>query len=95
MGLIPTDSVVDITAEAADERTAKALDIDAGTSVLRSTSITYLEGGRPLERTIGWFIGTRYSYRIRQGHSRQSSFVAERGVPGSSSRGHGRSSPSA
>jgi GntR family transcriptional regulator len=67
-GLIPTDSDLDITAEAADERTAAALDIDVGTSVLRSTSVTYLEGGRPLERTIGWFIGTRYSYRIRQGH---------------------------
>jgi GntR family transcriptional regulator len=67
-GLIPTDSDVEIKAEAADERTATALDIDVGTSVLRSTSVTYLEGGRPLERTVGWFIGTRYSYRIRQGH---------------------------
>ena len=68
-GLIPTDSDVEVTAEAADERTATAVDIDVGTSVLRSTSVTYLEGGRPLERTVGWFIGTRYSYRIRQGQT--------------------------
>jgi GntR family transcriptional regulator len=66
-GLIPTHSDIEIVAVAADRRISKALDIDMGTSMLRSTSVTYLEGGRPLERTIGWFIGSRYSYRIRQG----------------------------
>jgi GntR family transcriptional regulator len=68
-GLIPTQSDFEVAAVAADRRIAKALDIDVGTSVLRSTSVSYLEGGRPLERTIGWFIGSRYSYRIRQGRS--------------------------
>jgi GntR family transcriptional regulator len=67
-GLIPTRSDNDLAAVAADRRVAKALDIDVGTAVLRSTSVSYLEGGRPLERTIGWFIGSRYSYRVRQGH---------------------------
>jgi len=66
-GLIPTQSDFEVAAVAADRRIAKLLDIDVGTSVLRSTSVSYLEGGRPLERTIGWFIGSRYSYRIRQG----------------------------
>ena len=66
-GLIPTHSDFEVAAVVADRRIAKALDIDVGTSMLRSTSVSYLEGGRPLERTIGWFIGSRYSYRIRQG----------------------------
>jgi GntR family transcriptional regulator len=66
-GLIPTQSDFELVAVAADRRIAKLLDIDVGTSVLRSTSVSYLEGGRPLERTIGWFIGSRYSYRIHQG----------------------------
>jgi GntR family transcriptional regulator len=68
-GLIPTQSDFEVAAVAADRRIAKALDIDVGTSVLRSSSVSYLEGGRPLERTIGWFIGSRYSYRIRQGRT--------------------------
>ena len=65
-GLIPIDSDAEVAATVADRRIAKALDIDVGSAILHQTSVTYLDGGRPLERTIGWFIGSRYSYRIRQ-----------------------------
>ena len=59
-------SWTDLTIEAveADRGTAKALDILPGAALLRATSVTYLVDGRPLERTIGWFPGTRYSYKL-------------------------------
>ncbi len=59
-------SWTDLTIEAveADRATATALDILPGTALLRSTSVSFLADGRPLERTIGWFPGTRYSYKL-------------------------------
>ena len=61
-------SWTDLTIEAveADRATAAALDILLGSPVLRSTSIAFLPDGRPLDRTIGWFPGTRYSYKLRK-----------------------------
>ena len=66
-GLIPVRADIEVEAVASDRRLAKALDIDVGSAILRQTSVNYLEGGRPLERTIGWFIGSRYSYQVRHG----------------------------
>jgi GntR family transcriptional regulator len=62
-------SYADLTIEsvAADRAVAAALDIEVGTPVLRSTRVSFLEDGRPLERTVGWFLGSRYSYHLRQG----------------------------
>lgn len=62
-------SYADLTIEsvAADRAVAAALDIEPGTPVLRSTRVSFLEDGRPLERTVGWFLGSRYSYHLRQG----------------------------
>jgi len=65
-GLIASYSDLEIEAVAADEALATLLDVDEGTPLLRCSSATYLEGGRPLERTIGWFLGTRYSYHVDQ-----------------------------
>ena len=31
--------------------------------------MSYLADDRPLERTMGWFPGTRYFYQIRQGEN--------------------------
>jgi GntR family transcriptional regulator len=56
-----------IEAIAADRSVATDIEIDLGAPVLRSSRITYLEDGRPLEKTIGWFLPTRYSYLFRQG----------------------------
>lgn len=59
----------DLTIEAvvADDTTAGPLEVAPGTPLLRSTSLSFLVDGRPLERTIGWFPGSRYSYQLRQG----------------------------
>ncbi len=59
-------SWTDLTIEAveADKATASALDVLPGTALLRSTSVSFLADGRPLERTVGWFPGTRYSYKL-------------------------------
>ncbi|HVA87263.1 MAG TPA: GntR family transcriptional regulator [Candidatus Saccharimonadales bacterium] len=67
-GLAATSADLTIEAMAADRAVAATLDLEPGEPVLRSTRISYLDDGRPLERTIGWFIGTRYSYHVRQGH---------------------------
>jgi GntR family transcriptional regulator len=56
-----------IEAIAADRGVAGEIEIDPGSPVLRSSRISYLEDGRPLEQTIGWFLSTRYSYVFRQG----------------------------
>jgi GntR family transcriptional regulator len=66
-GLASTYAELTIEAVAADATVANALEIEPGTPVLRSTRISYLDDGRPLERTIGWFLGNRYSYRVQQG----------------------------
>lgn len=65
-GLIASYADLEIEAVGADAEVAAILDVDAGTPLLRCSSVTYLEGGRPLERTIGWFLGSRYSYHIDQ-----------------------------
>jgi GntR family transcriptional regulator len=66
-GLSATYADLTIYALGADRPTAAALDVEPGTPILNSTRISYLEDGRPLERTIGWFLGSRYSYELRQG----------------------------
>jgi GntR family transcriptional regulator len=66
-GLSATYADLTINALGADRVTAAALDVEPGTPILNSMRISYLEDGRPLERTIGWFLGSRYSYLLRQG----------------------------
>ncbi len=66
-GLAATHAEVTIEAVAADRTIAKPLEVEPGTPVLRSTRISYLDDGRPLEQTTGWFLGNRYSYRVQQG----------------------------
>jgi GntR family transcriptional regulator len=66
-GLAATYADLTIEAVGADAEVAAALEVDLGTPVLRSTRVSYLEDGRPLERTVGWFLGARYSYYVRQG----------------------------
>jgi GntR family transcriptional regulator len=66
-GLAATFADLTIEAVPADRPVAAALEITVGSPVLRSTRVSFLDDGRPLERTIGWFLGTRYSYRVRQG----------------------------
>jgi GntR family transcriptional regulator len=68
-GLAATHAELTIEAVAANRATAAALDIELGDPLLRSTRVSYLSDGRPLERTEGWFLRTRYSYHIRQGSS--------------------------
>src|SRR5262245_190370 len=66
-GLAAAYADLTIEAMAADRAVAAELEIDLGAPVLRSKRTTYLEDGRPLETTIGWFLPTRYSYVLRQG----------------------------
>ncbi len=59
----------DLTIEAvvADASNSGHLEVAPGAPLLRSTSVSFLVDGRPLERTVGWFPGSRYSYQLRQG----------------------------
>src|SRR4051812_43894843 len=66
-GLAGAYAELTIEAVGADRAVAAALDIEQESPVLRSTRIGYLEDGRPLERTTGWFLSERYSYHVRQG----------------------------
>ena len=66
-GLSATYADLTIESVGADRAIAAALDVEPGTPVLSSTRVSFLEDGRPLERTLGWFLGSRYSYQIRQG----------------------------
>jgi GntR family transcriptional regulator len=66
-GLAGASADLTIEAVSADRAVAAALDIPPGSPVLRSTRIGYLEDGRLLERTTGWFRSDRYSYHVRQG----------------------------
>jgi GntR family transcriptional regulator len=66
-GLVAAWDELTIEAVVADGETSVVLDVAPGSPLLRSTSVTFLDDGRPLERTIGWFPGTRYSYRLRRG----------------------------
>jgi GntR family transcriptional regulator len=66
-GLSAAYAELSIEAVAAEPTVANALEIEPGTPVLRSTRISFLDDGRPLERTTGWFLGNRYSYRVQQG----------------------------
>jgi GntR family transcriptional regulator len=60
-------AVLSIEAVGADRFVASQLQIEVGAPVLRCTRVSYLPGGQPLERTIGWFLGDRYAYQLRQG----------------------------
>jgi GntR family transcriptional regulator len=66
-GLVATYADLTIEAVGADEEVSGALDIELGAPVLQTTRVGYLEDGRPLERTVGWFLGARYSFFTRQG----------------------------
>jgi GntR family transcriptional regulator len=65
-GLLAAYADMTIEAVGADRGVAAALDLERGEPVLRTTRISYLDDGRPLERTIGWFLPTRYSFHVRQ-----------------------------
>ena len=66
-GRVASRAVLTIEAVGADRVVAAQLKIPVGSPILRSTRLSYLPNGQPLERTIGWFLGDRYSYQLRQG----------------------------
>jgi GntR family transcriptional regulator len=66
-GLVSTYAELTIESIEAEAPIADVLEVPNGTALLRSTSVTFLPQGRPLEQTIGWFLGSRYSYRLVQG----------------------------
>lgn len=66
-GLSATYADLTIQSVGADRAVASALDIESGTPILSSTRVSFLADGRPLERAVGWFLGSRYSYNLRQG----------------------------
>jgi GntR family transcriptional regulator len=66
-GLASSHADLIVEAVGATPKLANLLDVPSGAPLLRSTRVTYLADDRPLERTVGWFPGTRYYYRIRQG----------------------------
>jgi GntR family transcriptional regulator len=66
-GLAATYADLSIEAVAANRRLAADLGIEIGDPLLKSTRVSYLDDGRPLEQTVGWYLGGRYSYQIRQG----------------------------
>jgi GntR family transcriptional regulator len=66
-GLVALYAELTIEAVEASPETASALGVPRGTALLKSTRLSYLQEGRPLEQTIGWFLGTRYSYQLVQG----------------------------
>jgi GntR family transcriptional regulator len=68
-GLASSHADLVVEAVGATPHLATLLDVPSGAPLLRSTRVTYLADDRPLERTVGWFPGTRYYYRIRQGPS--------------------------
>jgi GntR family transcriptional regulator len=64
---VASRAVLSIEAVGADRLIAAQLGIAVGAPVLCCTRVSYLPGGQPLERTIGWFLGSRYAYQLRQG----------------------------
>lgn len=66
-GMVATYADLSIDAVAANRRLAADLGIEIGDPLLKSTRVSFLEDGRPLEQTTGWYLGGRYSYQIRQG----------------------------
>jgi GntR family transcriptional regulator len=78
-GLAASWTDLTIEAIAADRPKAALLDIQPGSPVLRATSLSHLADGRPLELTIGWFPGTRYSYKLP--HLQASTVRAADGEP--------------
>lgn len=65
-GLVASYAELTIEAVEASPETASALSVPRGTALLKSTRLSYLHEGRPLEQTAGWFLGTRYSYQLVQ-----------------------------
>jgi GntR family transcriptional regulator len=66
-GLVAAYAELTIESIEASPEIASALDVPRGTALLKSTRLSYLQEGRPLEQTTGWFLGTRYSYQLVQG----------------------------
>jgi GntR family transcriptional regulator len=66
-GLTATHADLTIEAVEATPKVAMLLDVRTASALVRSTRVSYLADDRPLERTMGWFPGTRYVYQVRQG----------------------------
>jgi GntR family transcriptional regulator len=66
-GLVATYAELTIETVDASPEIADALHVSRGSSLLKSTRTSFLQEGRPLEQTTGWFLGDRYSYRLIQG----------------------------
>jgi GntR family transcriptional regulator len=66
-GLVTSYADVSVEAVEADEDVASEIDAPLGTALLKSVRVSFLEGGRPLDLTTGWFFGTKYYYQFRQG----------------------------
>jgi len=65
-GLSQARADLTIDAVEASPEQAELLEVASGSALLRSTRITYLPDERPLERTIGWFPGSRYGFIVHQ-----------------------------
>jgi GntR family transcriptional regulator len=83
-GLVASYAELTIESIEANCELARALGVGEGTALLKSTSLSYLPQGRPLEQTVGWFLGSRYSYRLVRGAvppSEPTDVVPTRSVP--------------
>lgn len=65
-GLSQARADVTIDAVEATPKQARLLQVPVGSALLRSKRITFLPDERPLERTVGWFPGSRYSLVVHQ-----------------------------
>jgi len=61
-----TKAELTIDAVQADERLASLLGIDPRSALLRVVRTAYLPDGRPLEKTVGWYPGERFMFRMDQ-----------------------------
>lgn len=68
-GLLATYAEVTLEAMAATDMLAADLLVAVGSPLLVSSRTSYLTSGRPLEQTTGWFLASRYSYRVTQGNA--------------------------
>jgi GntR family transcriptional regulator len=76
-GLGATHATLTIEAIEANRKLAEELDVPTGTALLKTTRISYLADGRPLERTRGWFPGSRYSYDVQQGDHQETTLITD------------------
>ena len=62
-GLVPTVADLSLEAGPADADAVRELDLAHGAPVLLSRSLTYVDGGRPLDLSSSCFRGDRYRFR--------------------------------